>query len=276
MVCSSLSNHTASAGGNERRVHGVCFGSLSGQFPGCCNRRAAANVNRIGFFKPHNKGPEPLRQLLFGHSTGSDSQHRASTASSGAFIAYPFRPMRLDCLRMPISEIPFFGDRITIRRTGGKIMRWIALTFWILLCFAVAIVSGSFTSGEIRTWYRTLARPSIAPPNWVFGPVWTLLYALMAIAAWRVSLAPSSPWRTAALTLFLTQLVLNFAWSLIFFRLHRIDWALLEVIVLWASILFTTVAFARVSSMAGWLMVPYIAWVSFAGVLNAAFWRLNK
>ena len=155
-------------------------------------------------------------------------------------------------------------------------MRWIALIFWILLCFAVAAVSGSFTSSEVPTWYRTLIRPSIAPPNWVFGPVWTVLYALMAVAAWRISLAPPSAWRTAAITLFLTQLALNFAWSFIFFRWHRVGWALLEVVILWVAILFTTAAFARVSSLASWLMAPYLAWVGFASVLNAAFWRLNK
>jgi translocator protein len=155
-------------------------------------------------------------------------------------------------------------------------MRWISLLFWILLCFAVAGVSGSWTAREIPNWYRTLVRPSIAPPNWVFGPVWTVLYALMAVAAWRLSLAAPSPWRTTAIVLFAAQLALNFAWSLIFFRWHRIGWALVEVVILWAAILSTTFAFARVSSLAAWLMAPYLAWVSFASILNAAFWQSNK
>jgi tryptophan-rich sensory protein len=154
-------------------------------------------------------------------------------------------------------------------------MRWIALAGWLVLCFGVAGIGGRWTAAEIPGWYRTLARPAIAPPNWVFGPVWTLLYALMAIAAWRVSLAATSPARTWGLALFLVQLALNFAWSWIFFRQHAIGAALAEVVVLWAVIGAATMAFARVSPAAAWLLAPYLAWVTFASVLNAAFWRLN-
>ncbi len=96
-------------------------------------------------------------------------------------------------------------------------MRWIWLVSWLGLCFAVAGVSGSWTASQIPGWYRTLVRPVIAPPNWVFGPVWTLLYALMAVAAWQVCQSPASPARAWGLGLFLVQLALNFAWSLIFF-----------------------------------------------------------
>jgi tryptophan-rich sensory protein len=154
-------------------------------------------------------------------------------------------------------------------------MRWIWLVFWLGLCFAVAGVSGSWTAREIPGWYRTLARPTIAPPNWVFGPVWTLLYALMAVAAWQVGQAPPSPQRTWGLILFLVQLALNFAWSLIFFRCHAIGGALLEVVLLWAAIGAATLLFGRVAPSAAWLMAPYWAWVTFATALNAAFWRLN-
>jgi tryptophan-rich sensory protein len=155
-------------------------------------------------------------------------------------------------------------------------MRWLGLIFSLALCFAVAGVSGSWTASEVPGWYRTLVRPSIAPPNWVFGPVWTMLYALMAVAAWRVWLAEPSPARGWAVGLFLLQLALNFAWSLIFFRMHQIGWALAEVILLWAAIGATALLFSRVSAVAAWLMVPYLAWVSFASILNAAFWRLNR
>ncbi|HEY1208369.1 MAG TPA: TspO/MBR family protein [Terracidiphilus sp.] len=154
-------------------------------------------------------------------------------------------------------------------------MRWISLICWIGICFAVAGVSGSWTASEVPGWYRTLTRPSIAPPNWVFGPVWTLLYALMAIAAWQVWESAASPWRTWGLALFLIQLLLNFTWSLIFFRHHAIGAALVEVVALWAAIGATTLVFGRVSPVAAWLMAPYWAWVTFATVLNAAFWRLN-
>jgi len=155
-------------------------------------------------------------------------------------------------------------------------MRWTILLFWLVICFAVAGTSASWTDGEVRGWYRTLARPSIAPPNWVFGPVWTLLYALMAIAAWKASMAASTPWKSAAITLFVIQLALNFAWSLIFFRWHHIGWALAEVIVLWTAILCTILAFVRVSMIAAWLMTPYLAWVTFASILNEEYWRLNR
>ena len=154
-------------------------------------------------------------------------------------------------------------------------MRWIALLFWLVLCFAVATVSGSSTAREVAGWYRSLVRPAIAPPNWVFGPVWTLLYVLMAVAAWRVALAPPSAVRTWGLLFFLVQLALNFAWSWIFFRMHAIGAALAEVLLLWLLIGATTLLFARAAPLAAWLLAPYWAWVSFAGILNAAFWRLN-
>ncbi len=154
-------------------------------------------------------------------------------------------------------------------------MRWIGLVFWLAICFAVAGIGGRWTSGEIAGWYRTLKRPTIAPPNWVFGPAWTLLYALMAVAAWRVWLAGPSPARTCALSLFAGQLALNLAWSWIFFSRHAIGAALVEIWVLWVAIGATMLSFSRLEPIAAWLMAPYLAWVTFAGALNAAFWRLN-
>ncbi|MGD0912741.1 MAG: TspO/MBR family protein [Terracidiphilus sp.] len=154
-------------------------------------------------------------------------------------------------------------------------MRWVGLLFWLVLCFGVAALGGRWTATEIPGWYRTLVRPSFAPPNWVFAPVWSLLYALMAVSAWQSWTQPPSPARTLALALFLVQLTLNLAWSWIFFRGHAIGPALAEVAVLWAAIGATTLAFARVSPAAAWLMLPYWAWVTFATMLNAGFWRLN-
>jgi translocator protein len=155
-------------------------------------------------------------------------------------------------------------------------MRWIWLVGCLVVCFTVAGVSGRWTAAEIPGWYRTLARPSIAPPDWVFGPVWTLLYALMAVAAWLVVRAEPSPLRTWGLVLFGVQLALNFAWSWIFFRQHALGAALAENVALWTAIGATTLVFARVTPGAAWLMAPYWAWVSFAVVLNGAFWRLNR
>ncbi len=154
-------------------------------------------------------------------------------------------------------------------------MRWIALLFWLALCFAVAAVGASWTAGEVAGWYTTLKRPAIAPPSWVFGPVWTTLYVLMAVAAWRVWLAAPAPARSWGLAVFLAQLGLNLAWSWFFFRQRAIGAAFAEVLVLWVLIGVTTLFFARSTPAAAWLMAPYWAWVSFASVLNGAFWRLN-
>lgn len=155
-------------------------------------------------------------------------------------------------------------------------MRWWALLFWVVVCFAVAALGARWTAKEIPAWYRTLVRPSFSPPDAVFGPVWTLLYFLMAVAAWRVGLEPASGLRTAALFLFVAQLCLNLAWSWIFFRKHAIGAGLAEILVLWIAIAATTVVFGRIAPVSAWLMVPYLAWVSFASVLNGAFWQLNR
>ena len=154
-------------------------------------------------------------------------------------------------------------------------MRWISLIFWLALCFAVSAIGAHWTTAEIPAWYRKLNRPAFAPPNWVFGPVWSMLYVLMAIAAWRVTESAASPLRTWALVLFVAQLVLNLAWSWIYFRKHAIGTAAIEIGLLWAATGATILVFERVTPLAAWLMAPYLAWVSFAAVLNAAFWRLN-
>lgn len=155
-------------------------------------------------------------------------------------------------------------------------MHWLMLVFWLLICFAVAGIGARWTVNEIPGWYLMLARPSFTPPDRVFGPVWTLLYLLMAIAVWRVGVEPSSPARTAAIALFVIQLALNLAWSWIFFHKHAIGAALAEIIVLWIAIGATTITFAQITSLAAWLMAPYWAWVSFASVLNGALWKLNS
>ena len=109
----------------------------------------------------------------------------------------------------------------------------------------------------------------------MFAPVWTLLYASMAVAAWRVWNRRTSTNVTSALGLYLVQLVLNGAWSWLFFGLHRPAWALVEILCLWVAILATTVAFFRRDRLAGWLLLPYLAWAGFAAFLNYTLWRLN-
>ena len=154
-------------------------------------------------------------------------------------------------------------------------MRWLQLVAFILACEGVGLLGGLWTGPEIPGWYRTLTKPTFNPPSWIFGPVWTTLYLLMAIAAWLVLHAPASSARTLGLGLFLFQLALNLAWSYIFFRRHAIGAAAIEVAVLWCSIGATTIPFSQVSPVAASLMVPYWAWVTFASILNATIWRLN-
>lgn len=155
-------------------------------------------------------------------------------------------------------------------------MYWIALLLWFGICFGVAALGSWLTASEIAGWYRTLRLPYFAPPTWVYGPVWTLLYALMAIAAWQVWLTAPSLMRSRGLILFAIQLALNLAWSWMFFHEHEIGAALGDLIVLWIVVGITTLVFAQIAHMAAWLMTPYWAWLSFAAILNAAFWRLNR
>lgn len=154
-------------------------------------------------------------------------------------------------------------------------MRWLQLIAFILACEGIGLLGGLWTGPEIPNWYRTLTKPSFNPPSWIFGPVWTTLYLLMAIAAWMVFNEASSPARTLGLCLFIFQLALNLAWSWIFFRRHAIGAAALEVTILWCSIGATALVFSQVSPLSAALMAPYWAWVTFASILNATIWRLN-
>ncbi|HEX4484691.1 MAG TPA: TspO/MBR family protein [Terriglobales bacterium] len=152
----------------------------------------------------------------------------------------------------------------------------VALAFWIGLCVLVGVISGLLTRRDVADWYAGLKKPSFNPPNWIFGPVWTALYILMGVAAWMVWSQPASQLRNYALTWFAIQLALNFLWSMIFFRWHAITGALGEVSFLWLAILATMVMFWEVRPLAGWLLVPYLAWVSFATALNLGIFRLNR
>lgn len=151
----------------------------------------------------------------------------------------------------------------------------IALVVAIGLCFAAAAVGSVATSFSVGGWYQTLAKPPWTPPDWVFGPVWTVLYAAMGVAAWLVW-RTVTPVRERALALFGVQLLFNVAWSWLFFAFRRIDLALVGIVLLWMAIALTIAAFARARRAAAWLLVPYLAWVSFAAVLNAALLRLNS
>jgi tryptophan-rich sensory protein len=145
----------------------------------------------------------------------------------------------------------------------------------LIIPLAVGGISGYFTVSAIPGWYQTIQKPSWNPPNWVFGPVWTTLYALMGIAMYLIWTQPLSEQRQRALHLNAAQLILNFFWSLIFFNLHAIGWALIEIIILWVLIVRTMFAFDRVYKPAAWLLLPYIVWVTFATILNGTIWWLN-
>jgi tryptophan-rich sensory protein len=144
---------------------------------------------------------------------------------------------------------------------------------WVVICEAVGIVGSVFTVSNIPTWYATLVKPELAPPNWIFGPVWTTLYMLMGVAAWLV-------WRTRgdtrqALTIFGIQLALNLAWSWLFFGLQSPLLGLWCIGAMWLAIVATIVVFYRHSRVAAYLLVPYLAWVSFASYLNYMLFALN-
>ncbi|WP_435020348.1 TspO/MBR family protein [Tundrisphaera sp. TA3] len=151
----------------------------------------------------------------------------------------------------------------------------LALAGFVALCFAVAGLGGYWSSRGLGPWYDGLAKPAWTPPGWLFGPVWTALYLAMAVAAWLVWRRGPSPARQGSLVLFGVQLALNLAWSGIFFALRSPGPAFVEIAVLWVAIAATIAAFARTSRPAAALLVPYLAWVTFASALNFAIWRLN-
>ena len=158
----------------------------------------------------------------------------------------------------------------------------LVLVLFLVICFAVAAFGTQFTPGA---WYAALAKPAWNPPSWVFAPVWTVLYAMMAVAGWLVwrvgAAAPgqggaeTTTVRRAALGFFALQLALNGAWSWLFFGLHRPGLAFAEIVALWIAILVTVVLFWRVRALAGALLLPYLAWVAFAAVLNLTLWQMN-
>lgn len=157
----------------------------------------------------------------------------------------------------------------------GTAARWMGLFVFVGICLGVGVLGSIATRPEIDTWYKSLNKPVWNPPGSIFGPVWTTLYVLMGIAAWLVWKRDGFWPAKTALILFTVQLVLNGAWSWIFFRMHRPDLAFIELVFLWIAIAATTVAFFRHSPLAGWFLTPYLAWVSFAAVLNFTIWRMN-
>lgn len=140
------------------------------------------------------------------------------------------------------------------------------------LSFLAALPGALFPPGE---WYRRLAKPTWQPPSWIFAPVWTALYMSMAFSAWLVWRAAGFQAAAVPLAVYLAQLALNAAWTPLFFGLHRIGFALSEIVLLWGAVVATVALFYPIDAGAALLLVPYLAWVSFAAVLNFAIWRIN-
>ncbi len=150
--------------------------------------------------------------------------------------------------------------------------KWLGLIAWLALVFAASLTSVFVTRDG---WYAELNKPEWNPPNWIFGPVWMVLYIMMAVAAWRVWLRGGWKEQRIPLTLFLIQWGLNALWTPLFFGLHLLGWAFAEILVLLVFILLTIRAFRPVDRLAAGLLVPYAVWVAFASVLNFTIWRMN-
>ncbi len=146
----------------------------------------------------------------------------------------------------------------------------------LALCLGVSAIGGAITATSVETWYPTLNKPSFTPPNWVFAPVWTTLYVMMAVAAWRVwgqrrraAVRPAFVW-------FGVQLVLNLVWTALFFGLRNLDAALAEILLLLVVVAITTVVFFRIDRVAGCLFIPYLGWTAFGAWLMLQIWQLNR
>ncbi len=152
--------------------------------------------------------------------------------------------------------------------------RWLPLTGFIASAFAAGSLGAWATSLSVRTWYPLLHKPAWNPPVWLFGPAWTLLYLLMGVAAW-LAWRSRHPAARPIVAAYFAQLVANALWSVLFFGLRQPAWALADIAVLWALLVWIQAGLAGIDRLAAWLWLPYLLWVSFAGALNAAIVRLN-
>jgi len=160
---------------------------------------------------------------------------------------------------------------------SSRLREVLRLVVSIVVCQLAGGLGAIFTTPAIPTWYASLEKPAFQPPNWLFFPVWTTLYTLMGIAAflvWRKGLGQRQV--RVALGIFAIQLALNTAWTIIFFGLYSLFGAVIAIVFLWIAILINIVTFWRISKVAGALLIPYILWVSFAGILNYSVWMLNR
>ena len=180
----------------------------------------------------------------------------------------------MSCLPPKVSAawLPSMSTGMDPRVQVSAVRSALALAGWLALSFAAAAVGGFLLPGE---WYARLQKPAWNPPNWIFGRVWTALYTAMAIAAWLVWKRGGFAKQRVALSLFLLQLLFNALWSPCFFGLRNPALAFLDIMLLWLALLATVIKFGKARLLAGALLVPYLAWVTFASALNFALWRLN-
>jgi benzodiazapine receptor len=146
----------------------------------------------------------------------------------------------------------------------------------LTLPLGLGAIAGLFTADAVPEWYETLNRPSFNPPNWLFGPVWTTLYIFLGISLFLIWKQSASKERNLAIFVFLLQQALNFGWSFIFFYFNLIGFALIEIILLWISIVIMIVLFYKIKPMAAYINIPYLIWVTFATILNASYYLLNR
>jgi benzodiazapine receptor len=146
----------------------------------------------------------------------------------------------------------------------------------LALPLVLGAIAGLFTAEAVPEWYETLNRPPFNPPNWLFGPVWTTLYILLGISLFLIWKQSASKERNLAILVFLLQQALNFGWSFIFFYFNMIGFALIEIILLWISIIIMLVLFYKIKPMAAYINIPYLIWVTFATILNASYYLLNR
>ena len=154
-------------------------------------------------------------------------------------------------------------------------MNIIRLLISVTLPLLIGAIAGFFTSNALPEWYASLNHPIISPPNWVFGPVWTVLYLLMGVSSYLVWKMPAGNVKTWALVVYFIQLLLNFSWSFLFFFFKQIGLGLIDILILLSCILVMIVLFYRNRPAAAYINIPYFLWVSFATILNAAFFKLN-
>ena len=157
-----------------------------------------------------------------------------------------------------------------------KWSRFFTLLACVLLPLIIGSLSGLANAGSLNDWYVQLNKPNFNPPGYLFGPVWTVLYLLMGVSLYLIWKSPKGKQRTNALIIFGVQMFLNFVWSFIFFYFRQIGLALIDIIALWLMIVYMIFNFHKINKVAAYIQIPYLLWVSFATVLNASIWMLNR